>query len=245
MTLGCILIRKKYENDVVQWVRDIRSAVRATQGPSLHYRRLSRAKRVIACQMLSQLPVRAIVLASNKRNMRGYRNDRAAKIPSQEPFYNWCIRLVLERATDLVDRQKRSASGSQPRLKIVMSQKGGHSYSQTQAYIFKLQEQARAGSTVLQKRQIKPDTLHWNLIQPESAHTAAGAQLADVIASAFFNAVSRTSGYFTEPAEALRSIMAKENGQIEDYGVVLQPPPWKAEIDFQQKAIFKYYGHIL
>lgn len=97
----------------------------------------------------------------------------------------------------------------------------------------------------MQKRQIKPDTLHWNLIQPESAQTAAGAQLADITASAFFNAVSQTSGYFTEPAEALRPIMATEKGRIDDYGVILQPPPWKAEIDLQQKAIFRYYGHVL
>lgn len=67
MTLGCVLIRKKYEKDVVRWVRDIRLAVRAVQGPALHYRRLSRAKRLMACKMLAQLPVRAIVLASNKK----------------------------------------------------------------------------------------------------------------------------------------------------------------------------------
>ena len=247
MTLGGVLLRKRYEAETVSWVKNIRSQINATQGPALHFRNLSPTKKIAACKYIADLPIRALCVATHKVNMRGYRNKRAERVPSQEWFYNWCLRLLFERATAYVHRQSMSEFGAPKKLKVVLAERGGHSYGQTAAYIYRLQNQARTNTAVLQKREIHPDVLDINLIISADANSTAGAQLADVISSAFYTAVRRTdrAAPFTEPAKHLAPIMSKENGSVSDFGLVLQPPAYKADLHIDQKEIFRHYGYIL
>lgn len=247
LTIGGVLFRKRYEQNVVDWVRDIRNRLNAKQGPALHFRNLSANKKIEACKLVAELPIRAICIASNKRNMKGHQNPRAAKVPSQEWFYNWCLRLLLERATAIVHRQSIKEFGLPKRMKIILAERGGHNYSQTAAYIYKIQQQARSDTTLLKRRQIEPDTLDWKLIIPLSSNSSAGAQLADVVSSAFYTAVRRsgTTAPFSSPAKELRPIMAAENGRVDDFGLVLQPLPSVAQLTSEQKEIFGFYGYRL
>ena len=247
MTIGGILTRKKYEAKTVEWVRDVRTKINATQGPALHFRNLSPTKKIAACKYIAELPVVGFCVATHKVNMKGYRNIRAERHQSQEWFYNWCLRLLFERATALVHRQSLREFGEARRLKVVLAERGGHLYGQTAAYIFKLQNQARTSTAVLQKRQIHPDVLDFKLITSADANSTAGAQLADVISSAFYTAVRRTatSGPFTEPAKHLSPIMPRENGCVSDFGLVLQPPSYKTNLHHEQREIFRHYGYVL
>lgn len=245
LCIGGLLVRAQYEADTVQWVKDIRADINAVQGPALHYRDLSPTKRRRACELLAEQPCRFFSVASNKKNMRGHNNTRAAKRGGKQWYYNYCVRLLMERVTDfcLRDSTKRF---EEPRfVKVVFSARGGHSYGQTKAYWEILKAHAAGGSTFLNKREIAHQVLRYGLVEYVPHYSVAGLQLADVVASSIYQAADALGPKWAlEPAMALEARMAREAGVIADYGIVLQPsPPWKAELTADQKQIFKFYGY--
>lgn len=91
LILSAVVMRAKRESEVVGWVDEIRTDIGVRQRRDLHYRDLSPTRKLAVASRIAALPVRGFVVCSNKKNMRGYSNPRAAKIPSQEWFYNWCF----------------------------------------------------------------------------------------------------------------------------------------------------------
>lgn len=245
LCIGGLLIRSQYEADTVKWVKDIRKDINAVQGPALHYRDLSPTKRRRACELLAEHPCRFFAVVSNKKNMRGHNNIRASRRGGKQWYYNYCVRLLMERVTDfcLRDSTKRY---KEPRfVKVIFSARGGHSYGQTKAYWELLKAQAAGGSTFLSKREIAHQVLKYALVDYVPHYSVAGLQLADVIASSVYQAADALGPKWAlEPAIALEPRMSREPGVIADYGIVLQPsPPWKAELTDNQKLIFKHYGY--
>jgi len=244
LCIGGLLIRAHSEPDVVRWVRDIRSDINARQGPVLHFRKLSPTKRKRACEIISSLPVRGFAICSNKKNMRSHTNERAAHRGGRQWFYNFCVRLLMERVTELVYRNSITRYGEPKFVRVVFSQRGGHSYGQTKAYWEVLKAQAAGNSTYLKKREIRHQVLRFSLVDYVPHFQNAGLQLADVIASAFFQATEIDMGCDASCASILRPIMAADRGVIADFGVALQPtPPWKGRLTLEQQKIFEYYGY--
>lgn len=247
MMLSAVVMRAKWESELPQWISKIRAELGLDKNGPIHFRNLSPSRRLAVATMLATFPVRAFVICSNKKNMRGYRNPHAEKIPSQEWFYNWCIRLLLERVTAFCDaRRAIDFEGKPTKVKIEFSRRGGHRYSQTNAYTLYLRHQEQAGSLYLTKRRIITDMLSTDLMEHHPHWRRPGLQLADTVASAFYSA-SNTIGpgkWDIEPAKALAPVMAKENGSPINFGVALQPTPvWKAKLSDDQKAIFSHFGY--
>jgi uncharacterized protein DUF3800 len=246
LCMSAAVIRAKFDPDVANWVRStlIKAGIRNSR--DLHYRKLADHQKRIVVKEIAQLPLRGFVLASNKKNMRGYRNVRAERVRSQQWFYNFCLRLLLERVTDFCYRHAVNERAKDRFLKIVYSERRIHSYAQTAAYEELLKTQAKGGALFLSKRRIMWEVLDWRLAEPVPHKSSAGAQLADVLASAFYQAADTLTPtkWNNEFAKRLEPIMAKENGSCMDYGVALQPtPPWKAKLNDQQKEIFEFYGY--
>jgi hypothetical protein len=246
LCFSAIVIDRKREAETVSWLQEIRRQAKITQGPSLHFRLLTPDRKREVCQFFATKELRGFVVCCHKVNMRQHRNERAAKIPSKQWFYNWCSRLLLERVTDWVERHSVKTFGSPRHAKIIFSESGKHSYSQTRAYYFILRQQARSGSTYLQRRQIKPSVLDWRLVESKPHQQSAGLQIADSFVSAFYQAVdfNKARPWTTEYAELLKPRMARENGLIADYGVTLWPF-WRKDrrvLLNEQKKIFRFYG---
>lgn len=244
LCIGALLIRREFEDFVVDWVREIRRDINALQSPALHYRRLSDTKKRRACIMVASRPCRFFAVLSNKKNMRGHVNERAAKRGGKQWYYNYCVRLLMERATDYVLRDSVKRYGEPRCVKVIFSLRGGHSYGQTKAYWEILKAQAAGGTTYLQKREIAYQVLRFNLVEYVPHQQIAGLQLADIVASAFFQAADALgSNWNTKPALDLRPRMATERGVVADYGLVLQPTTWKARLSKKQQTIFDEYGY--
>ncbi|XSC46539.1 hypothetical protein ACF1BQ_012455 [Bradyrhizobium sp. RDT10] len=79
LCLGAVVVRAKHHADVSEWVKSIQAKAGVRTGTDLHYRNLPEFRKRIVCSELAKLPIRAFVLASNKKNMRQYRNLRAEK----------------------------------------------------------------------------------------------------------------------------------------------------------------------
>lgn len=244
LCISGLLIRANNEDRTVEWVREIRDDISAKQGPVLHFKKLSPTKKRRACELLSQRPVIGFVVCSNKKNMRGWTNLKASVSNSKQWFYNYCVRLLMERVTAFCAKDSLSKYGKKKLLKVVFSERGGH-YGQTKAYWLHLKNQQAAGTTYLNKREIDFDLIRYRLIDYVPHTQLAGLQLADILASSFYLACDVLDVKNDPiPAQLLQSRMAREEGTAGDFGVVLQPTPsQRAELLPEQKVIFKYYGY--
>lgn len=245
LILSAIVIRTPREPLVKEWVEDIVDQLGIKQRNDLHYRTLSPTRKVVAGQMIATLPLRGFAICSNKKNMRGHRNKRAEKIPSQQWFYNWCIRLLLERVTAFCASRTQADYGKVMPVKIEFSERGGIRYSQSTAYQYYLGLQQEGGKIYLKKREPVMKMLDWGLMEPHAHSDRAGLQLSDFVASAFYQAVDILDvTQDITPASMLKPIMAKEGGFWHDFGVALFPTPARiADLKPSQKQIFEAYGY--
>lgn len=85
-------------------------------------------------RLVVDLDLRCFVVASNKKNMEGYSNPDAGKIPSQCWFYCWMTRVLLERVTRFVLHRPLLDYGEPRYLRIEYSARGGLRYDQMNAY---------------------------------------------------------------------------------------------------------------
>lgn len=247
MTVSAVVISREHEDAPKKWVADINRSIGETNTQVIHFKDLSPLHRLSVCEQVAALPVRLFVVASNKKNMRRHRNVKAEKVPSKQWFYNWLVRILVERVTDWCLRRARRQNLTRQHVKFVFSQSGGHSYSQTAAYHALLMKQARGGKPVLAKWVPRWEVMSHNLVEAYPHYQRAGLQLADVVASAFYQAVDNldTGPCECSYAKALAPRMAlTAHGDHHDYGVVLQPTPcWEAELGEDQKEIFGLYGY--
>jgi hypothetical protein len=245
MTLGALLVLAQHERHLPQLVRHVKAGIQSTQSRQLHFRTLSDAKKLAACSMIAERNVQAFAMCSHKPNMQGHRNDAAATVGPRGWFYNWCIRLLLERITDFVERDSKARFGEPRVVKLVFAERGGVRYHWLDDYIRRLMLQSKTATLVLDKRDVKATVLDRKMVEVVPAHSSAGCQLADAIASAFHCAADAAGPRWNiEPAIALEPIMPKEAGYYHDYSVSLQPSFFRTtSLTTKQKMIFEHYGY--
>jgi hypothetical protein len=246
LVLSAVVMKASREPFVLDWVQEMISDLGITQRNDLHYRTLSPTRKLSAGAQIAARPLRAFAVCSNKKNMRGYHNPRAAKISSQQWFYNWCTRLLLERVTAFCAARTMSDYGERKPIKIEFSERGGHRYSQTAAYQYYLRHQQQGGQIYLKKREPVTAMLDWNLMEAFPHEERAGLQLADFVASAFYQAIDclGPGEWNMEPAKAVQPIIAREKGVQRDFGLALFPTPaWKSDLTPDQRQIFEHYGY--
>lgn len=245
LVLSAVVIRKAHEPLVLGWMEDIIADLGIKQRRDLHYRALSPTRKISAAAQIANLPIRGFAICSNKKNMRGYRNLRAETMSSQQWFYNWCIRLLLERVTAFCDERTALDYGERKPVKLEFSERGGIRYSQTAAYQYYLREQQAGGVMFLNKREPVTKMLDWDLMEVHPHGNRAGLQIADFVASSFYQAIDclGPGQWLTKPAELLKQRMATECGFHHDFGVSLFPTPHRAKLTSNQKKIFEHYGY--
>jgi hypothetical protein len=253
LVIGAMLIEASDELCPVQWVRSALTNCGSRQH-TLHYVNLKERQKPVVCRTLANLPVNLFAMLSNKKNMRGHTNPRAAArgnvLTSKQWFYNYCLRLTLERITDCCLRHSVRRYGAPCYVKLIFSNRGGHSYGHAIAYNEILKAQSRSETTLLKRRQIKWQVLDRRLQETWTPQEVAGLQLADVVASSFYQAVDTLPPTIWNPqnAKLLKSRMTRECGFIQDYGVAFQPATYslpaihsEAELLPRQKEIFEFY----
>lgn len=246
LVLSAVVVKAAREPFVKDWVEEIIGDLGIRQRRDLHYRTLSPTRKIAAGNKIASLPLRAFAICSNKKNMRGHFNPRAAKISSQQWFYNYCVRLLLERVTAYCAARTLRDYGEERLIKVEFSEKGGHRYSQTSAYHYYLKEQQAGGRVFLNKREPVMTMLDWQLMEAFPHGERAGLQLVDFVASAFYQAIDcgGPGKWDIEPAKTLAPILPRERGSRKDFSVALFPtPPKSAKLSPDQRTIFEHYGY--
>lgn len=246
MVLSGVLVKADKDHSVPNWVRNIRADLRQVQRPDIHFRHLRHDNKRRACEQFAQLPIRGFTVLSNKKNMQGYTNPRAASIPARNWFYCWLTRLLLERITHYCAQRTLRDWNENRLVRLIFSTRGGMSYPQLRAYMTWLKKHKFAGT-----QHLKQGDLDWSVLDVGEVyafdHTnRAGLQLADILASAFFQAVEYWPNRTCDPslAKALSPRMARDhNGDILGYGLKPMPALRKARLLPEQREIFEYYGY--
>lgn len=228
------MVRTCLQDDLVDWVKEMREEARARQAGALHYAQITKTRRAGVCEILSQKRCRAFVFASHKSNLRSYFNPRLNKPIDPERVYNWCFRLLLERVTAWVERKQMDEMGRIEPLRLVLAQRG-HGYDHFNAYIDKLRWQRDNDQLFLKGPGLASahlDRSEW-IVEPAASNP--GLQLADVIASAFYQGANQASpSHDIAPALALKRIVANVN---------LWPLSHQGEIPDGARALFEAYNY--
>lgn len=242
LVISGLMVRAEDEARCREWLDGIRRDINALQSGVLHFRKLSPTKRLRAAEMLGELPVRAFTVCSNKKNMRGYNNEKAATAGGKQWFYNWVVRILMERATNYCLENSIKRLGRSAKMKVLFSARGGHSYGQTKAYWELLRTQ---GKPYLNRYQMRFEVLSYQLVDYVPHYMHAGLQLADLVASGFYQAVDDSSQKWSpDCAIAMSKIMARFDGSVADTGLVLQPHRInEIRLNENQKVIFQQYGY--
>lgn len=244
--ISAVVVSVEKDPDVPIWVADMREAVRSQQRSPLHYRKLSPSNQQRVCRMLSSKHVRIFTVASHKTNMRGRKNPRMTGRMDRGEFYNWCLRLLFERVTEwCYKRAMRDFDEPRP-VRTVFSQRGGHDYEHLRDYLRKMDLQALNGGLVLTARKIIPGMLPPALCEVWPHDRRAGLQLADIAASAMFQAVEAQSPtHSLDGARSLRDRTArdKRGGVPATCGLMLMPLPHQGSIPIESRPIFEDYGY--
>jgi hypothetical protein len=252
IVVAAAVIPAELEPQVGPWVTDLMTAMNSRQMRDIHFQRLSPARKSLACSYLAERNVRLFAVISNKQNMEGWQNPRAAKIPSDNWFYCWLTRLLLERITDSVYSASMKRYGEPRKVKLEYSERGGLRYSQMHAYYEWLKIKSAAGKRALfvPFGDFQYSVLHPDLMRVYNHTERDGLKLPDIVASAFFKAVDIHQTKACDPsfAKLLSPKMAKapDTGQIAGYGVKLLPS-WRTLDRFgvtsEQRAILRHFGY--
>lgn len=70
LIVGCILIRAEREAQIVQWAHEARELLELRQRQDIHYKDMSPKRKAAICGHIAAQPLRAFVLASNKKKWR-------------------------------------------------------------------------------------------------------------------------------------------------------------------------------
>ena len=258
LIMSGVLIRASNEPLVTAWDKQFRKVGGRQPSHQIHYRFLQDHQKVAVCEHLAMLPVRAFVVASNKKNMRRYRNDAAqraseqllGRLQSHNWMYHWLFRLLLERMSDYAVRKSASEGNPSATIKLEISRCGGIYYRELFAYLAQLKRHDIQGTQHLKQGLIRWPAIDFDLMNHFLHKTRSGLVLPDIVASAFFGACDRVDrGQPPNPMAAFKldRVMARRSGRQEDfpveYGVKLFPSFDDAELDHEQARIFQHSGY--
>jgi hypothetical protein len=246
------LIPAELEPEMSTWVQELMAVIASRQLREIHFQKLNDRQKSDVCGLLATKKVRLFAVISNKQNMEGYSNPVAAQVPSNNWFYCWLTRILLERMTDCALAASMRRYREPRYMKLEFSERGGLSYSQMHAYYEWIRIKS-AGGTVplfLPWGKVAFEVLHPSLMRVYNHRQRDGLKLPDIVASAFFKAVDVYDTGKNDPtfARLLAPRMAASpvTKQVGGYGVKLWPS-WsklkKIGVPEAQVAIFREFGY--
>lgn len=238
--ISAVVVQASNETAIGRWQKEMLAALRLTQRNDIHYRDLSPPKRELVCRHLATHPVRLFVVMSQKLNMVGHHNPRC--YPERFHFYWWLTRLLFERVTAFCMAKSMTLFGEHRPIKIVFSRRGSMDYERLGSYWGLLRSQAAP--------YLKDGNLRWEVVDLKQIHAVdhkseAGLQFADIVAGAFYQAVTIEGARLCDHRYAylLAPRMYRgPKGRVLGLGIKYMPNLRKMKLREEQKALFRSYG---
>lgn len=247
LVLSCALVQVHNDYLLDDWLSRSLKSINAFQRKDIHFRDLVDYKKDIVCREAAALPVRFFVVMSNKKNMQNYKNHILAG-DRKSWLYWWMTRLLMERVTKFCGQWSRKYHDKPKSLEIIFSRRGDLKYNDLLDYFIKLWVQTENDRLFLRGE------MDWSVIDLSEIYAVphserAGLQLADVVASSFFQSVTLSKGKCNSSfAKALKPRVRRcpsDNGgdRFVGFGVKPMPSIDMMGLTLPQREIFTFYGY--
>lgn len=173
LIISCCVARYINDLDFIA----LRDSIKSSQKEEIHFRDLTHAQKVMACQRIAKFPLRAFSVMSNKTTIeKGVYTEK-------NQLYHYVTRHLIERISWLCRDLRPRVPEGDGRVKIIFSRKKGMNYPHFQNYLRSLQDK--------KDENIK---IHWpvtdiDAVEAQDHSRRAGLQIANCIATAFREAV--------------------------------------------------------
>lgn len=187
----------------------------------LHFRKLSHHQRVPYIAQIAAAPVRAISILVHKPSLL-----KRETFNKEHRLYHYAVRYLVERVSWLCRDRKHSVGDGT--VELVFSNRGGMSYTAISEYINSLVIKAgqKEAGTLVHDIRIAAGTMDAGKVLTFSHGDRMGLQVADAVASGFYNALEARYG-FTEDryARMLKPILYnyRDRGSYRGYGLKFFP----------------------
>ncbi|WP_170263626.1 hypothetical protein [Blastochloris sulfoviridis] len=198
---------------------------------ALHFVELNHSQRVVAAQIISTKPLRAMSVIAAKRPIP------QGIYANKNQFYFYMTRYLIERLSWLCRDLRPRVPEGDGRVAITFSRRGGMSYETFREYLRRLK--------ALNDPEIK---IHWPVIDIDGVDAqdhsrSASLQLVDAIASSFACAVAPNPYGNCELryAEILKPITYQRKGNYLSYGVKVVPKPEECGLTDEQNRLIDLF----
>ncbi len=207
-----VIIRVERLKELSKELEELKIGLGIRRSDSIHFRKLNEEEQAIACATVGRMPVRWFAILSNKQNIRGYRNDRAAKVSKKQWFYSWMIRLLLERVTcfakaDCVARH----SGRRSLSRGIFSTRDVFILS-VQSYLRLLRMRSEGNNLYLDLGDLAWEMIDFGQMTSRRHKQSAGLQVADIVASSLYKSIREPSAS-RSPSLRLRPNVGRTRGR--------------------------------
>jgi hypothetical protein len=230
LMLGACLVSREHDLRLPFWRDQILARFPNRRNRDLHFRFLKHDQKVVVCQEIARLPIRACVTMSHKVTIPGSPWEETFK--RKNYLYNYLIRWLLERLTTYCAREARDA-----RLRIVFSRRASTDYAQMKNYLQFIRD---GGEIVRPVRSINWQVLNLDDLAVEDHSRWAGLPIADVITSAVFMGFEPNYYGNYEPSyvRLLKDNFIASHGYRLNTGIVPVPSLDKCAADQHQLSLF-------
>jgi len=236
LAIGACLVRHEHDLSLPRWRNEILAKIGKANRQYLHFRDLSHDQKVVACQHLASKRFGASVVISNKGTLLDH--DKLPIFKKRGYLYNYMIRYLLERITQVCVKAAEKEKHGNAKLKVIFSRRGGTDYQSMKEYLLLIKE---GRELIKHGRSAYWDVLDIESIKVENHSKWAGLQIADVVTSAVFCAVEPNYYGNCEPRYALELAdrFGTNNNHIIDNGITPIPPLSKNPLNQQQREFFQ------
>ncbi|WP_191970244.1 DUF3800 domain-containing protein [Methylobacterium planeticum] len=259
--LAGVLVRSHRRGELQGCLQRMKAATGLAPHEMLHFRDLGLEAQRAAIAELAAFRAGLVVVASNKRNMRRYRNRRVeaknmevnsqgrSRPQSYNYFYNGLLRYMLETVSAEANRWNKAAGTPNLGVYTTVSYRKGFNISQTKAYLHKLKVARHGPGYFNSKRQITWATLSPSDLEMTRAKAEPALQIADCVASAVYRALDEDRFGTVRPE--LLEIMAPRllrpalTMSPEAYGFKLLPDGFKGPASADQRRGLQAVGIFL
>lgn len=245
--LSCLLIKAENDHKCLGWVKEIKAKFNVSNSDFLHYKDLIPAKRKIACETINEKPCRFFVVASNKKNIEGKKNEAAAFVGGNGSawLYWWLSRLLLERVTSFCEDRTPADQRGKWKILFVFARRGGLQYIDFRNYLMRLHKQSRMGSLYIDRGDLCWSVVDEDEILVKDSKERAGLQLSDLCASAFFQALEMKRNIDPQYAKLFKPRLAlNKSGSVIDFGIKTMPDHRQMNLSKDQREILEFYGYV-
>lgn len=239
LALGAIIVTAENDRLLPQWRDAVMRMFPDKKKRDLHFRKLSHAQKVAACNYLREKPIGCCVILSNKTTII---DSGKSHIFKQKGYlYNYLVRFLLERVSDAC-ALKTDCAGFRPEKAIVtFSRRAGTDYHDMKDYLYLLKCGREKFKSIRD--------IDWRFVDPEKIYVEnhekrAGLQIADAFTSATAAALEPNAFGFCEPryATILKERYVKLGGSLLNSGITLVPTIDKNPLSEEQSRFIDAIG---